>query len=269
MIPLNEIIEKKSFYEKKYKLMGLSFNLDKIIKLENKFISIDKECNTKRAMCNKMCNSVAEKINSNENIREQIQQINKLDKQINKLSKKSNLAMSKINKILFKLPNPPTDDNLLNVPLETSKNADFTSISFENFATNDLKLIRFDGIEKEFLKHNKNIVLNSNDLPQIIQLKTRKNISSYIILDNTNSNDRLDEIINIFKNNAKFLVLKSIKQMKKESTKEILAKLCDKTEIHVDSIGEFYAREIGLKFYDPKLDMTKFINMLRITIIKL
>ena len=214
-----------------------------------------------------MCSEVAELINSGKNTNELVSQINKLDKQITKTQNKSQISMKKITKRLSKLHNLPLDENVLNIPLKTSFDEGFNS---GNFLAELAKIKEFESTgfnEKQYLKSLKNVVIKSENLPVLSSLKTKgKTKHEILILAGANSKEIFDNISSCLANHAKYLIDKSIKYLKKDSAKELIATLGNKTIISVEYLGEFLSREIMLKFYDKSIDMTKFVNMIRITI---
>ena len=101
-------------------------------------------------------------------------------------------------------------------------------------------------------------------LPKIIQINGSN--QQFVILCGTNAIEILSKIENILTENAKYLTIKSIKSLKKESSKEFCATLSDNTFICVKFSGEFVSREKMIKLYDKNLDMTKFVNIIKISI---
>ncbi len=262
MIALNEIVNNKKFYEDRYKLANKSVNLDKILSLENKFILIDKKANELRSTCNKLCSQVAETINSGVSPAEQIKQINKLDKQIEFYNKKSACSMKKINKALSKLPNLSMDTNILNLPLPTHENSEFGKEQFIENLTQSFITKQSQVKPKCYLKSIKNQVFKAEELALNIMFKNKK--TELLMFSKTKQD--FESVINTLKNNAKYLIDKSIKYLKKESSKEFLAVLCDNTRLEIQFTGEYVSRGNNLKFYSKELDMTKFVNITKITI---
>ena len=68
MIALNELIKNKEIFEDKYKAKGKKTNLKKILDLENKRKILQLKTESDRATCNKLCASVANLKNNDENI---------------------------------------------------------------------------------------------------------------------------------------------------------------------------------------------------------
>ena len=191
MIALNEIIANKELFEKKYKLMGKRANLDKIIKLEEQFIILDKKSNELRANCNKLCSEIAELVNTNKDSKHAILKINTLDKEISVLEKKSSKAMKSINNKLKKLPNLPLDENVLNIPIK-SKN---TAFGIENFVATLSNIAEPEIInlsEKKYIDSLKKVVIKAENLPKLINLKGKN--KKFLILCGSNSQEILETI---------------------------------------------------------------------------
>ena len=263
MIALNEIISNKTLFEEKYKLMGKNICLDKIIQLEEDFIVLDKKANELRSTCNKLCSEIAELVNSHLDTTEAIAKINMIDKQISILENKSSKAMNKINKRLKNLPNLPLEDNVLNIPIKTKN----TASTKENFVSELEKLAEINTVsmnEKQYIKSLKKVVFKAEDLPKLIKLNSHKD--KYFLLCGTNALEFFEKLEKLLSIHSKYLVLKSIKFIKKPNSKELFATLSDKTNISVEFSGEFVSRENSIKLYDKNLDMTKFVNFVKITI---
>ena len=75
-----------------------------------------------------------------------------------------------------------------------------------------------------------------------------------------------EDLQEILAQNAKFLISKSIRQLNKNSSKSLIATLSDNSWITIDLLGEYVSREKSIKFYDKKIDMTQFVNMIKIQI---
>lgn len=285
MIALNKIIENKQWFEKKYALMGKSFNLEKIINLEKKFIQIDTQSKNLRATCNKLCAETAEiaaqkqpqkstknlsekieitQIRNNPLLSQHITKIKILDKKIRKLEKKSNLAMNKINHYLSKLPNAATQSNTLNLIIPSKENSSFNKLTFleliDNIAAANVSVLNL----KKVLKSQKNMVLQADDLPFSFVHFSKKSLE-VLIYTKENALEILSKIEEILKNNAKYFIDKSVKHLNKFSSREYLAILSNHKRITVEFWDEFVSREIGLKFYSPVFDMTKFVNLIKIS----
>lgn len=262
MIALNEIIQNREMFENKYKLMNKKVNLEKIINLEQKFIVLDRKANELRSNCNKLCGEFAQIIETNKNTSQELKKINKLNKASESFSKKSLTSIKKINLLLQKLPNPALDNNILNLSIKT-KLTDFTKSDFiskiekiSTIETNNLS-------EKPFYNSLKKVVLKAENLPKITKLKTNK----FIILSNSLSIKQIfEDLQKTLTQNAKVLILKSIQQLNKDSSKSLIAKLSDNSFITIDLLGEYVSREKSIKYYDKKLDMTQFVNMIKIQI---
>lgn len=260
MIALNEIISNKEKFEQKYRLMGKNICLDKIIKLEEVFIKLDKKANELRSNCNKLCSEIAELVNSNKDTKEAILNINKLDREIISLEKKSNKAMNKINKILKKLPNPSLEENVLNIAVKTNGNQTTKDefIAFLN-EISTIKDINYSTIK--YLNSFKKAVFKAELLPIFV-----KNKNKFLLLCGSNGLEILEKIQQNLSSGAKYLIIKSIKSLKKTSSKELYATLFDGTSVCVEFSGEFVSREKSIKLYDKNLDMTKFVNLIQISI---
>lgn len=263
MIALNEIISNKEKFEQTYKKMGKNIKLDKIISLEEEFIKLDKKSNELRSKCNKLCSEIAELVDSGTSTANAISKINEIDKNIIKLEKKSSTAMKKINKKLKKLPNLPLDENILNIAVKT-KTTKFSKNDFICFLEQFSKIEKVNQNYKNYLNSLKKIVFKAETLPKIIEINGSK--QQIIILCGTNAIEILKKIENILTENAKYLTIKSIKSLNKESSKEFCATLSDNTFICVKFSGEFVSREKMIKLYDKNLDMTKFINTIKLSI---
>lgn len=265
MIALNEIINKKEEFEKKYSLMGYDFDLQKIITLEQKFILLDRKNNENRAECNKLCEQVAKLINTNKDPNTLIKTINKLDKKINKSEKKTYKSMGKINAILKRLPNPALENNKLNLVLNTKFNSEFTADDFAKKLT-EISTIKDSNLNyKQLINSIRKLVIKAENLPQIYKLKSTKSKQEYVILSDSNAIKLYENLVNnLF--NSKYLIKKSIKQLKQDCALEHIAILGNDTRINLEFIGEYISREISLKLYDKNIDMTKFVNIIKITI---
>lgn len=261
MIALNEILKNREKFENKYKLMGKKINFDRVFSLEEKFIVLDKNASETRAKCNKLCAEIADKINSGENVKELILQINTLNKQIFLLEKKSKRAMKKINRYLHKLPNPALEENVLNIPLKTTPNADFTHEKFIEYIE---KIGNFNKVKytlKSYLAEQKNVVFKKEKLPETIKFASK---NEYLILLDSDKICVFDELTKLLASNAKYAVCKSVKYLNPWAAKEISAMLCDGSIVKIEFLGEYVSREIALKFYDKSIDMTKFVNMIKV-----
>ena len=266
MIALNEVLKDKDKFDKRYKLMGKHHKLDKIALMEQKFIVIDKKKNEARANCNKLCSQVADLINNNKSTQELIREINRLDKQIMHYDKQSKQAMCKINKHLSKLPNLAIDENVLNIPLKTSANPQYTLTQFTQDIKSIAELIEVKRSAKYFLKSVKNQVIKHENLPQCVFTKTKKHQEEIILLLDHNCKAVLENLVLLLKNNARFMIEKSIKSLSPISSKEILVRLCDNSVALIQYVGEYISRDINLKFYDKNIDMTRFVNIIKIKI---
>lgn len=261
MIALNEILKNREQFENKYKLMGKKINFDRVFSLEEKFIVLDKNASETRAKCNKLCAEIADKINSGENVKKLTLQINTLDKQIFLLDKKSKRAMKKINRYLRKLPNPALEENALNIPLKTTPNVDFTHEKFIEYIE---KIGNFNKVKcnlKSYLAEQKNVVLKKEKLPETIKLASK---NEYLILLDSDIICVFDELTKLLAGNAKYAVCKSVKYLKPWAAKAISAMLCDGSIVKIEFLGEYVSRDISLKFYDKSIDMTKFVNMIKV-----
>ena len=266
MIALNEILKNKNDFIQRYKIMGKAYNIDKIVNLEEKFIEIDSRKNANRAKCNKLCSQVADVINNGQNVDSLINEINNLDKSVIKDEIKSQKAMSKINKLLKKLPNPAIDDNILNLSLKTTPNQNFGKKDFIQELNNIAKPSTLNKITtKKFLSRVKNRVLKIENLPLIFAYEKKSNAEFILLLDDS-AKTQYDKLISILANNAQYVFNKTIKVLNKSSSKEAKVILCDGTLINIQFTGEYISREIGLKLYDKNIDMTKFINIIRIQV---
>lgn len=268
MIALNKILENREEFEKKFKLMGKKINLERIVLLEKSFINIDKKASELRAKCNKLCGEIFELINNNLDTKEALSNINKLDKEIIKLSKKSCSSMNKINKIIKKLPNPAIDKNILNISIKTKNNNEVKTINdFINKISEFANIEQTLFSEKKFYSSLKKVVFKSENFPKIIKLGSSKSQKVLMMSDNQTINEIYSIIEQILTQNSKFLVLKSIRNLKKYSSKELVSMLYDGTRLSVELLGEYVSRENSVKFYDKTLDMTQFVNMIKITVL--
>ncbi len=263
MIALNEILTKKEEFEQKYKLMKKNVKLNKIIELENKFIVLDKKSNELRSKCNKLCGEFSKLIKSGEDTSDAILEINRLDKETNKISSMSQKSMNKINKLLKKLPNPAVDENFLNISIKT-KCSNFSKSEFCDKLASISTITEQDLSEKKYYSSLKKIVLKSENLPKLTNL--RKENKYILMCEPKTVRDLFEKIQEILKQNAKYLVVKSIQRLAKDSSKTLISTLSDGTNLTIDLLGEFVSREKSIKFYDKTLDMTQFVNMIRITI---
>ncbi len=263
MIALNEILSDKEYFEQKYKLMGKKINLDKIIKLEEKFIVLDKKANELRSNCNKLCGELSKNIETTTNKAEFVSEINKLDKETEKISSKSQKSMRKINKLLKKLPNPALEDNILNISIKT-KASNLTKQDFIKMISDFAKPEKINSNDKNYFESLKKVVFKAENLPKLASLNES---NEFVLLgDSKTIKDFLEKIQFYLSQSAKYLVVKSIKQLNKQSAKTLLATLSDGTFLNIDLLGEYVSREKSIKFYDKSLDMTQFVNMLKISI---
>ena len=261
MIALNKIIENKEYFNSKYKLMGKHVNLDKIIELEQKYIIKDRENNNARAHCNKLCSEVAHIVEGGGNPKELVNKISKLDKQINKTNRKLDRFMNKIDRKLKRLPNVALENNVLNLPIKTQVDVNFNSYDFERILQQIGKFEKSSFSSKAYLKSLKKVVFKKECLPKVVLTK-----DCYLIIFAENSLDTFNLLSETLKNHSKFLIDKSIKYLKKDCSKEHIAKLDSGSIINLDYIGDYISRDIGLKFYSKESDMTKFAELIRVNI---
>ena len=264
MIALNEIISNKEKFELVYKSMGKNIKLDKIISLEEEFIKLDKKSSELRSECNKLCSEIAEIVNTNSDTNDAISKINSLDKEIIKLEKKSEKAMKKINKKLSKLPNLPLEDNKLNIAVKT-KNTNFSKDDLIKLISQIAEIETVNQNYKCFVSSLKKVVFKAETLPKVIKLKGSRK-QKFVVLCGTNAIEILNNLQKALSENAKYLTIKSIKALKKDSSKELYSTLSDGSFVSVKFSGEFVSRENSIKLYDKNLDMTKFVNLIKITI---
>ena len=266
MIALNEILNNKKLYEEKYKLIGKRYNLDKIIASEEKFIILDRQNNENRAKCNKLCSQVADLVNSNQSTSEIIFEINKLDKKIMKGEKQSARAMQKINRNLKKLHNLPLEQNTLNEHIKTTVDANFSTNDFLAELAKISEINNFSDSPSRFLNSQKNVVFKAESLPIITKCRTLKSKQTMVIFCDKNAIQLFDNFVEMLSKKCKFLIIKSIKLLKKDSAKEVLCMLENGTNIDIEFLGEYVSREKMIKYYDKSLDMTKFVSMIRIIV---
>ncbi len=264
MIALNEIISNKEKFDSIYMSMGKNIKLDKIISLEEEFIKLDKRASELRSNCNKLCAQIAELINSGSDTTKAISEINETDKEIIKLEKKSSKAMAKINKKLKNLPNLPLENNALNIAVKT-KTTNYSKDNFIELIESISKIESVNQSYKNYISSLEKVVFKADVLPKTIKLKGKRK-QKLVVLCGTNGVEILDNLQKTLSENAKYLTIKSIKALKKESQKELYSTLSDGTFISVRFSGEFASREKSIKLYDKTIDMTKFVNIIRITI---
>lgn len=264
MIALNEIIDNKQWFYEKYELAGKRVNLEKIVFLEQKLLRLNKSISELRANCNKLCSQVADEINLGNDSSNLIKHINALDLKISSLEKKSERILKKINRQLSKLPNLPIDENTLNIAIPTHQNPSYTKNDFIRDISKICKIQKSNSNFKKCIKSMQNVVIKNENLPQIFQLNKKQN--EILILSNSQSLDIYNSVVELLKQNSKFLFNKSIKYLNYQSSKEFVAIFCDNFKVEASFLGEYVSRNIGLKFYDKKLDMTKFVNMIRIKV---
>ena len=261
MIALNELVKNYDNFVDRYKLMGKKAKLDSIIFLEKKFTKLQLETNQERSNCNKLCGNVAEKLRRGESTSSLIDEINSLDKKINSSTAKLTSLYKKINNKLKKLPSYPREDNVLNIPIKTTQ----TNLGAKDFVNEIAKIAEIRELEEttlDFLKSQENCVFEVEKLPTIVGFKNRISILS-------SKDDVLkiyDKLIKFLEQNAKLLIKKSIKQMKKESTSEYRTVLADRSVIDIRLVEEYYSREYSLKYHDSKKDMSRFLNQIDIFI---
>jgi len=157
----------------------------------------------------------------------------------------------------------PLDENILNIAIKT-KVTNFSKNDFISFIEQISEIEKVSQNDKSFLNSLKKVVFKAETLPKIIQVNSKK--QQFIVLCGTNAIEILKKIESILTENAKYLTIKSIKALKKESSKELCATLSDNTFIYVKFSGEFVSREKMIKLYDKNLDMTKFVNIIKISI---
>lgn len=264
MIALNEIIKNKEWFENRFALMGKSFNLDKIIELENKFIVINNQSNNLRAECNKLCSSVPKIASQKQVLKMQIKNINRLNKTILNLENKSKKAMSKINRLLSSLPNPAMQTNMLNLVVESKENDKFSK---EIFIDEINKIMQITALNSSITKHlnqQKNVVLKEEALPNGL-IKNSKKTTTLLLFFTDNAKSYLEKIETILICNSKYLIEKSVQNLSHNASREILAILSNNTRITIEFWDEFVSRDLGLKYYSKNTDMTKFVQMIKIT----
>lgn len=259
MIALNELVKNYDNYVGKYNLMGKKAKLDSIILLEKKFTKLQQETNAQRSKCNKLCSEVANKINEKEDTSSLIEEINNLDTQINKSTILLNALYNKINIKLSKLPSLPRCENVLNIPIKTTQ----TNFNVKDFVQEVSKIAEIRELEEstlDFLKSQEDCIFEVEKMPTSIGYKNKITILS--------TKDDIykiyDSLIETMKQNAKLLIQKSIRQMKKDSAQEFRVVLSDRSVIDIRLIEEYYSREYSLKYHDSKTDMNKFLNQIDI-----
>ena len=166
-------------------------------------------------------------------------------------------------KKLKRLPNLPLDENKLNLAIKSTN----SGCNKENFISKLETICKSEQLnlsEKAYINSLKQVVFKSENLPKLVNVKSNK--QKYMLLCGSDSLDKFEFINKILTDNAKYLTIKSIKDLKNDCAKELIATLSDSSIISVEYLGEFVSREIALKLYDKNLDMTKFVNIVRITI---
>ena len=209
MIALNEIIKNKDYFSNKYKLMGKNCNLEKIIKLEKKFIALDQRKNKKRALCNKLCAQMADLINKNNDTEQLIKEINFLDKQLMVDERKSTHAMKKINKLLAKLPNPALNNNILNISLKTTPNKNFSEKTLKLELAKIAENNQISNTQIKSIKSLKNRVLQKENLPKFLLHNRKINNEEITILMSDSPEPGFEQITSLLKNNACSVIDKS------------------------------------------------------------
>lgn len=267
MIALNEILKNREKFELQYNRMGVHHNIDKVIKLEQKFIILDDKKNKNRARCNKLCAEIANKINKSEEISSLVKQINSLDKQISSYEKKSKLAMKKINRYLRKLPNLPINDNLNDIEIPSKQNLQFSQDNISSELEKIAKIQTTNNSFKHLIKSYKKRVIKADNLPLIYKINS-KNTSQFLIFGKEKLIDLFENLTSFLSKHAISLKQISIIDLKKDSSLEYQGVLSNYSKVSIEFLGEYISREISLKYYDQSLDMTKFVNMIRISINK-
>ena len=76
-----------------------------------------------------------------------------------------------------------------------------------------------------------------------------------------NSLEILNKIQNILTESSKYFILKSIKYLRKDCSKEFIATLSDKTTISIEYLGEYLSREyyILVKEENSCIDITNLL----------
>ncbi len=255
MIALNEIIDNKELFEKKYKSMGKSIDLTPFVILENKRKIVQIEAENLRADTNKLCASVAE----SKNAKELVKQINRNNLKIKRKMKRLDVLGKQIDNKLKTLPNIAYFDNELNLQLETAKSTSKTSdfISYLNDKY-DIKTYKYS--IKCFVKSLRNRLFQESELPVAVQTKS----GLVILADAENAKKIETDLLEYLKSNAKYLVLPAIKNLNHSSLAEYVATLNDTESLKLEIKGEYFTRGYKIKYKNTKLDTTKFLYQIDI-----
>lgn len=259
MIALNELIQNRELFEKRYNLKGRKIHLKKIFDLESKRKDLQLKTEAMRADCNKICGSVADIRNKNQEASNIICKITKLDNQIAKNNKRLAMQNKQINKKLARLHNLPDNENVINLQLDISPRASTIS-ELENFLGRVSQIETTTNSIKAHLKELQNII--ADNLPKIIKCK-----NNYLILCAQNEFENLKkQILDYFKSHSEHLIKVSIKKLQKECAETYLVHLNKTVSLYVDIIREFNTRFYKIKYHDSLCDMTKFVNQINIRI---
>lgn len=254
MIALNELLANKKLYENKYRQMGRKIDLTQFVMLENERKIVQIEAENLRAETSKLCASVASLRKQNADTSKVIRQINLNNSRIKAKQRTLDRMNKNINAKLRLLPNIPEYDNELNKQLETAnKTSDFEM--FKLFIATKFKLIQSRKSIRRMVKSYKNRVFQETELPIAVHCKN----GIVLILQNYLSEEIKAELVEYLKNNSKYLVQPSVKNLKSSSTNEYIATINDLNILNVEIKGEYFTRDFSIKYKNLQLDTTKFV----------
>ncbi len=259
MIALNELIKDIEKYKTAYKLMGLNINLNIFVKLENKLRTAGLEFEHSRALCNKKCGELIKKQANNIDTKQELAEIEKLDKQTLKLQAKFNKINKRVNKKLNKLPNLPDEKNVSHLQIDTSKTNSNIEV-FKEFIEKNFKPNLFSQNIKTFVKQENDKLFQENNLPQITYCKN----GIVVFATKENVSELLELFLSYFKENSISIIKYSIKSLNHSSTKEYLIHLNQNVYVKLELKREYFTRKYKIKYHDNKTDMTKFVNQIDI-----
>ncbi len=259
MIALDKLYKERDLFERRYKLKGKKFNLDKIFALDEKRKRLGLETEAMRAECNKLCGSVAAMKESGKPLAKTLEKIEILDSQIAANNKILAKLYKKIDALLAKLHNLPENENDRHLQLTTAQKT--SSISeLEEFLQTIASVSHSKLVIDKHLKSMKNMLLT--DLPQITRCKI-----GYEILTTQDDFDRVKtQILNHFAAHSEHLIEVACKKLYKSNAASYLVHLNRHSSVYLEVINDFKTRENKIKYHDKKTDMTKFAMQLNIII---
>lgn len=259
MIAFNELMENLEKYKKAYDLMELNVNLDSFVALAEKLKKTQLECESKRALCNRHCGELIKMNVAGNDTKKELKAIKELDVEARKLQSKLNTIIKNLNSKLKTLHNLPDSSNVSHLQIETTKTAsDLNSLKqeLEKHGQTKSSLLTLS----EFIKDQSDKILNQDDLPTITYCD-----NGVVILCTADEIDNLiNSLVDYFKKNSLSLIERSIKTLKKSSSREYFIHLKQKVFLKLEVKREFLSRRYKIKYRDKSCDMTKFVNQINL-----